>query len=110
MTLDRVLIMEGTPGPVPDSRSEYIEVESCHSIWYFDITHKRFRRVLHGFDGLQEPPATEWRPYFRIEESVGSDSFVVWLNPSGTRLLRSWRHHPGCSCHDHLTGEVPEQG
>ena len=40
-------------------------------------------------------PATEWRPYFGLHLDPYSDSFVVMLNDTDTRMLRSWRHVEG---------------
>lgn len=87
-----------------DAPSELVEFESCHSTWTFDLRNRRFRRTLRGFAGAVDPPSTEWRPFFKVEEYPGTDSFVVWLNSEGTRLLRSWRHRQGCAaCADQNT-------
>lgn len=100
--MDHVILM--TQRDRHNAQPQFVEVESCHSIWSFDVHNHRFRRTLRGFEGMFDPPTTEWRPYYRFEEYPGSDSFVVWLNPDGTRLLRSWRHRPHCaSCGDQRT-------
>ncbi len=67
----------------------------------------RFRRVLKGLD-LDAPQAsTAWRPYYGLEMDPYSESFVVLLNPEGTRLLRSWRHVEHCpQCGGDATGEI----
>jgi hypothetical protein len=72
-------------------------LESCNSTWIFDAERKRFRRVLRGADIGRRPTTTEWRPYYGLDLDPRSESFVVWLNPEGTRLLRSWRHSDQCS-------------
>lgn len=85
-------------------------IESCHSTWVFDTEGQRFRRVLRGM-GTGDPAVTEWRPYYALEIDWESDSFLVALNPEGTRLLRSWQHEAGCEqCTDRRTGPVPLQG
>ena len=72
-------------------------LESCHSTWIFDTDRLRFRRVLKGL-ALDAPAATTaWRAYYGLEIDPISESFVVILNPEGTRLLRSWRHVEHCS-------------
>ena len=80
-------------------------VESCHSSWVFDTGRGLFRRVLKGADVAAHRAATSWRPFYGLEMDEGSDSFVVYLNPEGTRLLRSWRHLPGAcpSCGEQTT-------
>jgi hypothetical protein len=91
-------------GPDADTNHEVLQIESCHSIWFFDEGRGRFRRLLRGTDHGEVPVATEWRPYFGVDQYPGSQSFAVWLNPEGTRLLRSWRHLPGCqSCDERTT-------
>src|ERR1700722_5868321 len=85
-------------------------LESCHSTWIFDVDRMRFRRVLKGV-GLDAPQAsTAWRAYFGLELDTASESFVVLLNPEGTRLLRSWRHVEHCAqCGGEVTGELSLQ-
>jgi hypothetical protein len=89
------------------SDSENVLVlESCHSTWVFDTENMRFRRILKGLDLDAHQATTAWRPYFGIELDPFSESFVVLLNPEGTRLLRSWRHVEHCSqCGGEATGE-----
>lgn len=84
-----------------------IKLESCQSSWQFQPARKRFRRLLKG---LGRPGAsTGWRPYYGLR-FVHADGFVVLLNPQGTRLLHSWRHHPGAkacdACTEHPTEEL----
>jgi hypothetical protein len=82
-------------------------IESCHSIWLFDELNRRFRRVVKGLD-LDAPVTTDWRPYDHVRIEEHSDAFLVFLDPSGTRLLRSWRHvAPGCDrCQEETTAEL----
>lgn len=82
-------------------------LESCHSTWLFDTERLRFRRVLKGLDVDSHPASTGWRPYFGLDIDPVSESFVVLLNPEGTRLLRSWRHVDHCTqCGGEATGEL----
>jgi hypothetical protein len=67
-------------------------LESCHSTWIFDTERLRFRRILKGLALEAHAATTAWRDYFGLEIDPISESFVVLLNPEGTRLLRSWRH------------------
>jgi hypothetical protein len=83
-----------------------LALESCHSTWVFDGRHMRFKRILKGLAKDTLHVTTEWRPYSRLELDDSSESFIVWLNPEGTRLLRSWRHVEHCSqCGGDRTGE-----
>jgi hypothetical protein len=90
-----------------DLRMEPFVLESCHSTWLFDTERMRFRRVLKGLDLESRPASTGWRPYFGLDIDPISESFVVLLNPEGTRLLRSWRHVEHCSqCGGEATAEL----
>lgn len=66
--------------------------DSCHSTWIFDTEGRRFRRGLKGLTSGGTLIPTEWREYARLFVDPTSPTFVVWLNHSGTRVLRSWRH------------------
>jgi hypothetical protein len=82
-------------------------LESCHSTWLFDTERMRFRRILKGLDMDARHASTAWRPYFGLELDPISESFVVLLNPEGTRLLRSWRHVEQCpQCGGNQTAEL----
>jgi hypothetical protein len=74
---------------------DYITLDSCHSRWVFDTEHRRFRRILKGLGSEERTLTTEWRPYFGLHLDPYSDSFVVMLNDTDTRMLRSWRHMDG---------------
>jgi len=89
---------------IPDSG--FVVLESCHSTWLFDPENRRFSRILKGHPA--EPSvATTWRSYHRLVVNPGSDAFVVFLDPSGTRLLRSWRHTAHCDrCGGDATAEL----
>jgi hypothetical protein len=90
-----------------DPRMEPLVLESCHSTWLFDSDRMRFRRVLKGLDLDSHLASTGWRPYFGLDIDPVSESFVVLLNPEGTRLLRSWRHVDHCAqCGGEATGEL----
>jgi hypothetical protein len=87
----------------PDGR--FLALESCHSTWLFDLADRRFCRVLKS-SALVSSVATDWRPYDRLVVHPSSDAFVVFLDSSGTKLLRSWRHTSRC---DRCDGEVTAQ-
>ena len=81
-------------------------VESCHSTWLFDETDRRFCRIVKGVrEGA--PVMTVWRPYDRLVLADDSDAFVVFLDRTGTRLLRSTRHTAHCErCGGEVTSEM----
>jgi hypothetical protein len=82
-------------------------LESCHSTWIFDTDRLRFRRILKGLALDAHAATTSWRPYFGLEIDPVSESFVVLLNPEGSRLLRSWRHVEHCpQCGGNQTAEL----
>lgn len=83
-------------GVEADPTDGLLVLESCHSTWLFDTGPMRFRRILKGLDLDARNASTAWRPYFGLELDPLSESFVVLLNPEGTRLLRSWRHVERC--------------
>lgn len=79
-------------------------IESCHSTWIFDTDRMRFRRILKGTEVGGRPVVTGWRSYSRLEDPPNSETFTVYLNPAGTRMIRSWRHAADCAqCNEHLT-------
>ena len=81
--------------------------ESCHSTWVFDTEHMRFRRILRGIEVHDRAVVTEWRPYFELDVSDDSEAFTVFLNPGGSRMIRSWRHTGDCKqCGAHATAEL----
>jgi hypothetical protein len=82
-------------------------LESCHSTWIFDTEKLRFRRILKGLALDAHAATTAWRAYYGLEIDPISESFVVLLNPEGTRLLRSWRHVEQCpQCGGNQTAEL----
>ncbi len=82
--------------------TELVVLESCHSTWLFDPEGHRFCRVLKG-PRFGSSVATQWRSYDHVLVYPDSDAFVVFLDSSGTRLLRSWRHTAHC---DQCGGDV----
>src|SRR3984957_6747255 len=86
---------------------EPLTIESCHSTWIFDSNRMRFRRILKGTEVGGQPVVTGWRPYYRLEDRPNSESFTVFLNLEGSRMIQSWRHDASCAqCHEHLTGVI----
>jgi hypothetical protein len=82
-------------------------IESCHSTWVIDQERRRFRRVLKGLDLDTRHASTDWRGYhsFEIDELTGG--FVLWLNESGSRVMRSRRHTERCAdCGGEVTSEL----
>jgi len=100
--------LAGEPGDLdPLAQAGILVLDSCHSTWVFDVPARRFRRVLKGLDVDPAIAATDWRPYERLELAEGSEAFVVVLNSSGTRRIRSWRHVDGCGqCEGEQTVEL----
>jgi hypothetical protein len=91
----------------PSDRVLPTVLESCNSTWIFDTERMRFRRILKGLDLDARQASTEWRPYFGLRLDRDSESFVVLLNPDGSRLLRSWRHVEHCpQCGGEATAEL----
>jgi hypothetical protein len=81
-------------------------IESCHSTWVVDLEHARFKRILKAADA-STLATTAWRDCYGVEIDPNSESFVVMLNPEGTRLLRSWRHVEHCAqCGGEATSEL----
>ena len=86
---------------------EPVIIESCHSTWVVDLDQSRFKRILKGLEPGGAQASTDWRPCFGLEIDPTSESFVVLLNPEGTRLLRSWRHVEHCAqCGGEATSEL----
>jgi hypothetical protein len=79
-------------------------IESCHSTWIFDTDRMRFRRILKGTEVGGQPVTTGWRDYSRLEAPPNAETFTVFLNESGSRMIRSWRHKTDCTqCGQQLT-------
>lgn len=72
-------------------------VESCAYRWFFDAERSRFRRLPRtaALDGFSDVP---WQDYASLEFSTVGNSFVVALDPHGTRLLSATGHGEGCTC------------
>jgi hypothetical protein len=88
------------------SADRFVVIESCHSTWLFDTADRRFCRVLRKSSNPAAVP-TEWRSYDRLVVEDYTDAFVVFLDASGTRLLRSWRHTADCDhCDRDVTSEM----
>jgi hypothetical protein len=79
------------------SRPGTIVIESCNSTWFFDTGQRLFCRVPRGTAIEVPPPRSRWEPYFALDVDPHSEAFVVTLNETGTRLLRSWRHVDRCA-------------
>ena len=87
--------------------SSLLVIESCNSTWLFDQDRSRFRRVPRGTAIDLPAPEAEWQRFWRLEVDPETDAFLVSLNESGSRLLRSFRHTPPCQqCEPHGTVEL----
>lgn len=83
------------------------ELESCHSLWLFDVEGRRYLRVPKG--ASLEISAVEkfWRPY-RDVALRPNGSFVITVTPDGSRMVRAWRHLDPCPlCAMEHTAEIP---
>ena len=92
---------------MPQGADAVQTIESCNSTWLFDAERQRFRRVPKGTS--LDVPATpdEWQRYYSLELEDESGAFVVTLNETGTRLLRSYRHQSPCPhCDANATAEL----
>jgi hypothetical protein len=83
--------------PEPEARlQDMIILESCHNTWIFDSVQMQFCRIVKGIKVAGRDVCTGWRPYWGLELDHQSEGFCVYLNPSRTRLVRSWRHTQDC--------------
>jgi hypothetical protein len=80
---------------------QFLVLDSCHSTWLFDQASRRFARVLKSGE-VHSAIATAWRDYDHIVLESSSGAFLVFLDSSSTRLIRSWRHIAHC---EHCGGE-----
>ncbi len=93
-------------GAGPAAPDRFVVIESCHSTWLFDTVDRRFCRVLRN-GTHPSAVATDWRSYDRLVVEDHTEAFVVFLDASGTRLLRSWRHTADCDhCDRDVTSEM----
>jgi hypothetical protein len=70
-------------------------LRSCHSLWIFDVEHRRFRR-LPGAVTADIAGADNWEPFVALQIDPATGSFRVVLNEERTRVLRSWLHDEPC--------------
>ena len=92
--------------PVVDGHA-VVQLESCHSVWFFDTGARRFLRVPKSSANDAVSLAAPWEDYLDFELCPGG-SFVVTLGPDATRRLRAWRHIQPCRlCSHPSTSEVP---
>ncbi len=89
------------------SKNDVTSIESCNSVWIFDTQTMEFKRRIRNLSGETEDVSTDWRPYFGLNVDESSKSFVVQLNESGTRLLKSFIHKDPCTrCSESNTTEI----
>jgi hypothetical protein len=72
-------------------------LRSCHSLWIFDVEHRRFRRLPGAVSADIAGPA-QWEPFVALHVDHATGAFRVTLNEERTRVIRSWLHDDPC-CH-----------
>jgi hypothetical protein len=86
-----------------------LRLRSCHSLWIFDVEHRRFRRLPVDMPA-DLGGSHDWQPFVALEVDPESGSFRVILNHERTRVLRSWLHDEPCrhcaAADGALTGEI----
>ncbi len=70
-------------------------LRSCHSLWIFDVEHRRFRR-LPGAVTADIAGGGTWERFVALQIDPETGSFRVVLNEDRTRVLRSWLHDEPC--------------
>ena len=75
--------------------TQTLRLRSCHSLWIFDVEHRRFRR-LPSEVAPDLAGGGDWLPFEALEVEPDSGSFRVILNEQRTRVLRSWLHDAPC--------------
>lgn len=70
-------------------------LRSCHSLWIFDVEHRRFRR-LPGAVSADIAGPEDWEPFVALHVDPATGAFRVTLNEEHTRVLRSWLHDEPC--------------
>jgi len=74
--------------------SQTLCLRSCHSLWIFDVEHRRFRRLPGAVSA--DIPGGEWEPFVALQIDHASGAFRITLNEERTRVLRSWLHDEPC--------------
>jgi hypothetical protein len=98
------------PSDIALRRFDVLVLESCHSTWIFDPVRLEFCRILKGVEVASRSVVTKWRPYWQVQLDPEAEGFTVYLNASGTRLIRSWRHATNCKqCGASATAELSAQ-
>jgi hypothetical protein len=72
-------------------------LESCHSLWMFDVARLRFCRVPRGARLEHVLLEKDWTPYHQLEVDPATGGFAIALDEAATHLLRSWVHGDHCS-------------
>ena len=80
-------------------------LESCRSLWLFDPTRMRFRRLPRGAHIDTPSSDRDWTGYHGLDLDLVAGTFVVGLNPDGTHLLRAWVHGEPCRHCEDVTAE-----
>ena len=90
--------------------TQTLRLRSCHSLWIFDVEHRRFRRLPADVPADISGGA-DWQPFVALHVDPASGAFRVTLNQERTRIIRSWLHDEPCRhCQQEpdaaLTGEI----
>jgi hypothetical protein len=72
-----------------------LRLRSCHSLWIFDVEHRRFRRIPAEFPA-DISAGDDWQAFVALHVDQASGAFRVTLNEERTRVLRSWLHDEPC--------------
>ncbi|MHB8188912.1 MAG: hypothetical protein ACYDHP_00495 [Ferrimicrobium sp.] len=85
-----------TESNYPDS-ARLERIESCNSLWVFDTQAHRYLRLPRAtVTDISLVSDSAWEAYENVTIDPIGGEFIVRLNASGSRLLRSQRHSTPC--------------
>ncbi len=85
--------------PLINESERFEQIESCNSLWIFDTEEKRFLRLPRTGPrptSISMYPDGTWESYKTLTIDPVGGEFIVRLNESGSRMLRSQRHGNPC--------------
>jgi hypothetical protein len=83
------------------------QIESCNSLWLFDVDSARFCRLPRGADPSDGDTQGDWQPYFELDVDDDGGGFRVALDAGRTHWLSSYRHTDPCQyCGSEPTREM----
>ena len=71
-------------------------LRSCHSLWIFDVEHRRFRRLPGAVTADIVAGSGDWQTFVALHIDPATGAFRVVLNEERTRVIRSWLHDEPC--------------